>query len=153
MLSLLLGILFGIILAFATRLRMLSLLGISVGAPGTLGNLAAGMDMLLTGLVIGTGSAPVHSLVGLLQNTKEAVDSARALWSGKAIREITGVLQAVQREEVYRDLRREGVVPVPERTPEGVLTPGAAPAPLPERAVTPGLSEVEVRRVARRLLR
>ena len=95
--TLLMGIALGLIIAFTTRLRMLALLGIQPGdvAPN-LANFAAGIDMLLTGLVIGTGSAPVHSLIGLLQNTKDAVDQARALWSGKAIKEVAAALSQAQ---------------------------------------------------------
>jgi hypothetical protein len=59
--TLLMGIILGVILALTTRLRMLALLGIQPGdvAPN-LANLAGSIDMLLTGLVIGTGSAPMH---------------------------------------------------------------------------------------------
>jgi len=75
-LTLAMGVLFGLIVAYATRLQMFSLLGIDVSWPW--------VDMFVTGLVIGTGSAPVHSLIGMLQNTKDAIDQARALWSGQA---------------------------------------------------------------------
>jgi hypothetical protein len=76
LLSLLMGIVLGLVGAFVTRLQMFSLLGIELRW--------AWIDTLVTGLIIGTGSAPVHSLIGLLQNTKSAVDEARALWSGRA---------------------------------------------------------------------
>jgi len=71
-----LGIVLALIIAFLTQLRMFSLLGIELSWPW--------IDTFITGLIIGTGSAPVHSLIGLLQNTKNAVDQARALWSGRA---------------------------------------------------------------------
>lgn len=79
-LTLVLGIVLGILIAFMTRLQMLKLLlGVELNSA------LAGVDMLITGLVIGTGSAPVHSLIGLLQNTKDAVYEARTLWRGKSV--------------------------------------------------------------------
>jgi hypothetical protein len=74
--SLLGAIVLGLFLAFSTQLRMFQLLGIEMAWPW--------IDMLVTGLIIGTGSAPVHSLIGILQNTRDAVNEARALWSGTA---------------------------------------------------------------------
>ena len=62
------------------------------------------MDKLVTGLLIGTGSAPMHSLIGLLQNTKDAVDSARALWKGEALMNAIG-FEATAEE--IRQLRQE----------------------------------------------
>ena len=53
------------------------------------------IDTFVTGLIIGTGSVPVHSLIGLLQNTKDAVYEARTLWKGKA--QLT-VLQQIMEE-------------------------------------------------------
>lgn len=84
------GIVLGVIVAFIAKLQMLamiaSLFGWQAGAGGAspLAQAGSAVDMLLTGLIIGTGSAPVHSLIGLLQNTKDAVDKARALWAGSA---------------------------------------------------------------------
>ena len=54
----------------------------------------------------GTPEAPVHSLIGLLQKTRDAVDGARAVWDGKALEaakrfvaEPTGTMaQALQEE-------------------------------------------------------
>ena len=93
--SLVLGIVLGVLLALATKLKMFELLGIKL-VPAT-------ADMLVTGLVIGTGSAPVHSLIGILQKTKDAIDENRALARGRsqqAIMEIVSpILAAVPAEE------------------------------------------------------
>lgn len=75
-LSAIAGILLGLLIGFMTQLRMFHMLGIEIARPW--------IDMLITGLIIGTGSAPVHSLIGLLQKTKSAVEEARSLWSGQA---------------------------------------------------------------------
>ncbi len=87
--SVVLGIVIGLILAFTVQIKMFAMLGIDLPWGWA--------DMLVTGLVIGTGSAPVHSLIGLLQNTKDAVDQARALWSGKAFNEAqSAYIQSIQ---------------------------------------------------------
>lgn len=94
--SLVLGILLGVLLALVTKLRMFELLNVKL-VPAT-------ADMLITGLVIGTGSAPVHSLIGILQNTKNAIDEARALARGRSQQAVMEVvrplLQAARVEEV-----------------------------------------------------
>lgn len=95
-LTLALGILFGLLVAYATRLQMFALLGLEISWPW--------IDMFVTGLVIGTGSAPVHSLFGLLQNTKDAIDQARALWSGQAYAK--GLEAELKRMGIEGDLER-----------------------------------------------
>ncbi len=82
--ALVLGIVFGLLVAVATRLKMFQLLNISM--------VPENMDIIVTGLVIGTGSAPVHSLIGILQNTRDAIDEARALARGRSIEAIKDVL-------------------------------------------------------------
>jgi len=39
---------------------------------------------ILTGIIIGTGSAPVHSLIGLLQQSRDALDQAANLFNKRA---------------------------------------------------------------------
>ncbi|MCA9923599.1 MAG: hypothetical protein KC421_14570 [Anaerolineales bacterium] len=90
-LTVLLGLGLGVAVAFMTQLQMLKLLGVQLNST------LAGVDMLVTGLIIGTGSAPVHSLIGLLQNTKDAVYEARSLWRGKSV-------QALGLRDEYADL-------------------------------------------------
>jgi len=81
------AIVLGLVAAFTGRIRMFALLNIDLAAGVTDAGVAQflmGVDMAITGLVIGTGSGPVHSLIGLLQNTKDAVDEAGKLWKGTA---------------------------------------------------------------------
>jgi hypothetical protein len=52
---------------------MFALLGI--------GTIPARFDVFITGLVIGSGSYPVHSLVGILQQGKDALDSAKGYFN------------------------------------------------------------------------
>ena len=67
--SIVLGLILGVIVATLGQLQMFAMLGIaSVPAP---------FDVFITGLVIGTGSYPVHSLVGILQQTKDTLEGAK----------------------------------------------------------------------------
>jgi vacuolar-type H+-ATPase subunit H len=88
------GIVLGLIVAFAGQIRMFGLLGIDLARgfedKETLMNFLVGVDIAITGLVIGTGSGPVHSLITLLQNTKDAVGKAGKLWKGRALSEALG---------------------------------------------------------------
>jgi hypothetical protein len=67
--SIVLGLIIGIIVATLGQLQMFAMLGI--------GSVPPNVDVFITGLVIGTGSYPVHSLVGILQQTKETLDGAK----------------------------------------------------------------------------
>jgi hypothetical protein len=60
------GLMLGVIIAAVGQIQMFALLGI--------GAVPARMDVLITGLIIGSGSYPVHSLVGILQQGKDALD-------------------------------------------------------------------------------
>lgn len=64
-----LGLLLGLMVATAGSMQMLSMMGISVGS--------AKIDVIVTGLVIGSGSGPVHSLINILQSVKDTLDSAQ----------------------------------------------------------------------------
>lgn len=132
-LSLILGIVLGIVLALVVQIKMFSLLGIPL--PGGL----AIVDMLFTGLVIGTGSAPVHSLIGIIQNTKDAVDGVRRMWSGKATAEVQRVLMQ------YYTI-------APGVPPAGAPAPlmGVPGATLP---AAPEMSQLEMDRTVQRMLR
>jgi len=82
-LTLILGTSLGLIIAVILQLQMFHLLlGIQLPL------IFKYIDMLVTGLIIGTGSVPVHSLIGLLQNTKDAVYEGRTLWKAKAQRAV-----------------------------------------------------------------
>lgn len=68
--SIILGLMFGVIVAAVGQLQMFALLGIKA--------VPERIDVLITGLVIGSGSNPVHSLVGILQQGKNALDSLQS---------------------------------------------------------------------------
>jgi hypothetical protein len=133
--AVLLGIALGLVAAFTTRLQMFRLLGVDLSAMGattattTLSSLGTTMDMAITGVVIGTGSAPVHSFIGILQNTKDAIDQVRALAQGRSIAAITGIL--------------------PSTTEPGAFGKRGT---LAAEEVEEGPSRVEIQRTARRLL-
>jgi hypothetical protein len=133
--AVLLGIALGLVAAFMTRLQMFRLLGIDLSAmnvtAGTpaFSSLVTTMDIAITGVVIGTGSAPVHSLIGILQNTKDAIDQVRALAQGRSIAAITEIL--------------------PSTSEPGAFGKRGA---LAAEAVEEGPSRVEIQRTARRLL-
>jgi len=89
--SIVLGLMIGVIVAALGQLQMFAMLGIGV--------VPARVDVLITGIVIGTGSYPVHSLVGILQQTKDTLDSAkgylnRAAPAVKAVEQKITTLQA-----------------------------------------------------------
>jgi len=67
--SIILGLMLGVIIAALGQLQMFAMLGIGI--------VRAPIDILITGLVIGSGSYPVHSLVGILQQGKGTVDSLK----------------------------------------------------------------------------
>ena len=89
-LAVLFGIILGVIVAWVSKLQMFKLLGIDLvamnnaGSNASLAQFLAGVDITVTGLIIGTGSAPVHSLIGILQKSKDAIDEARALARAKS---------------------------------------------------------------------
>lgn len=65
--TIIIGLMLGLIVAAIGQIQMFALLGISTVPPR--------LDVLITGLVIGSGAYPVHSLVGILQQSKDALDS------------------------------------------------------------------------------
>jgi hypothetical protein len=44
------------------------------------------IDMLMTGLVIGAGPGPMHSLIGMLQSGKDAISNLADLARASAVR-------------------------------------------------------------------
>jgi hypothetical protein len=71
--SILLGLMLGVIIAAIGQLQMFALLGVAA--------VPARFDVFITGLVIGSGSYPVHSLVGILQQSKDTLDSAKGYFN------------------------------------------------------------------------
>ncbi len=74
--SILVGLLLGVIVAEATSLQMFALLGIDA--------VPAKLDAFMTGLFIGSGAYPVHSVVGLLQRAKDTLESATGALAQRA---------------------------------------------------------------------
>lgn len=67
--SIVLGLMLGVVISAIGQLQMFAMMGIGAVPPR--------IDVLITGLVIGSGSYPVHSLVGILQQGKGTVDSVK----------------------------------------------------------------------------
>ena len=82
-LSIWVGLLVGLLVAIMGDLGMFHIIG--VPAPRLL-------DMLVTGLIIGTGPGPMHSIIGILQSGKDAVNNLAELAKGKAIRDAAEAL-------------------------------------------------------------
>jgi hypothetical protein len=74
--TIILGLMLGIIIAGVGQIQAFALLGI--------GAVPARIDVLITGLVIGSGSYPVHSLVGILQQGKDALDGLGNFLNGRS---------------------------------------------------------------------
>jgi len=74
--SIILGLLLGVVVAALGQIQMFAMLGI--------GAVPARIDVLITGLVIGSGSYPVHSLVGILQQGKDALDGLGNFLNGRS---------------------------------------------------------------------
>ena len=135
-----LAIIFGLVIAWKAELQMLFLLDI-LPADSAL----KPIDIIITGLVIGTGSAPVHSLIGILQNTKDTINSARALYSGKAIADAMTEIKKQsppQRPATVGGLRE--LVETFDNQPDGASTSSGLP---------PQKSPVELERAARRMVK
>lgn len=73
--SILLSLCFGILISTIAGLQMFALLGV---------NLPARFDIIITGIAIGTGATPVHSLIGILQQTKDTLDGAQSLLKNRS---------------------------------------------------------------------
>ena len=74
--SIILGLMLGVVIAAIGQLQMFAMLGI--------GLVPARIDVLITGLIIGSGAYPVHSLVGILQQGKDTLDSVKGFYNRSA---------------------------------------------------------------------
>jgi len=74
--SIIIGLMLGVIIAGLGQLQMFAMLGIGI--------VPARFDVLITGLIIGSGSYPVHSLVGILQQGKDTLDSVKGYFNRSA---------------------------------------------------------------------
>ena len=97
--SIVLGLMLGVIIAALAQLQMFALLGVDT--------VPARFDVLITGLVIGSGSYPVHSLVGILQQGKDTLDSVKGYFNrsaptGQAVEQRITTVQPASRGEPAR---------------------------------------------------
>ena len=113
-LSVILGLILGPITTFATGLDMFRLLGITVTP--------AWVALLVTGFIIGTGSGPVHSLIGLIQQSRDAADQAANLFHSRSLQSGSQVYAALLSAKQEADAASRAL---------GAATPEAAPAPPP----------------------
>jgi hypothetical protein len=112
--SFLISMALGLVVAGVAKLQMFAMLGMLPNVEARfLQAFFFNADIIITGLVIGTGSAPVHSLIGLLQNTKNAVDAARALYTGKAIAEVRQEIQGLQPVAPPKKMKEKEVPEIP----------------------------------------
>jgi hypothetical protein len=85
--TIVLGLMLGVIVATLGQIQMFALLGIAAVPPR--------IDVLITGLVIGSGSYPVHSLVGILQQGKDALDGLGNFLNNRASPSVQAVEQKI----------------------------------------------------------
>ncbi|GEM_PF-1111137 len=85
--TIVLGLMLGVIVAALGQIQMFALLGVSA--------IPARIDVLITGLVIGSGSYPVHSLVGILQQGKDALDGLGNFLNNRAAPSVQAVEQRI----------------------------------------------------------
>jgi hypothetical protein len=71
--SIVLGLMLGVIIATVSQMQMFALLGIAA--------VPARFDVLITGLVIGSGSYPVHLLFSILKQGRDTLDSIKGYFN------------------------------------------------------------------------
>jgi hypothetical protein len=79
-----LGLLAGVIIGVIGDLGILRYIGIAT---------PRFIDMLITGLIVGSGPGPMHDLIGILQGGKNALVSLADLAKGKSVREAAEALK------------------------------------------------------------
>jgi len=89
-LSIWFGLLAGLVISVLGNLGMLRDIG--VAAPRL-------VDMVVTGLVIGSGPGPMHDLIGILQSGKDALGSLTELAKGKSVQQ---AVEAIQKAEAVQ---------------------------------------------------
>ena len=109
--SLLLGMILGIVIADFAAMRLLLNAGIN--------NIAPTWDLLITGVLIGAGTKPIHDLFGILTQLRNFLASSalmRQEEAGRALAE--GILRLAQSEA-------QGMVDVPGVGPARLSPPGS----------------------------
>jgi hypothetical protein len=80
-LSMFVGLVLGLMITFATNLDMFKLLNLTTAT--------SAFGIIITGLVIGAGTGPVHSIIGLIQQSRDAVDQVANLFSSRSLQTAT----------------------------------------------------------------
>jgi hypothetical protein len=83
------------------------------------------MDVLITGLVIGSGSYPVHSLVGILQQGKDALDGLGNFLNNRAAPSVKAT------EQTITTLQPPAAPGQPPQVAQAVIQTTTAQAPQP----------------------
>jgi len=86
-LSIAVGLFVGLEVAVSSDLGMLRLIGFPM---------PRFIDMVVTGLVIGSGPGPMHSLIGILQGGKDSLENLAQLAQARTIRESVKTLSTQQ---------------------------------------------------------
>ena len=87
-LTLTLGVVIGAVFTLLARLDILLMLGLNNPYPV--------LGYILTGFIVGTGTGPVHSLIGLLEQSMNTLYQVRGWLSGKAIAEAAQAAATMQ---------------------------------------------------------
>ena len=87
-LSLVLGVIVGTVFTLLARLDILIMLGLNNPYPV--------LGYALTGFIVGTGTGPVHSLIGLLEQSANTLYQVRGWLSGKALAEAAQAAATMQ---------------------------------------------------------
>jgi hypothetical protein len=83
------GLLAGVVVATLGGLQMLAAIGV---------NAPTFVDILVTGLIIGTGPGPMHSIIGILQGGRDALANLANLKQKEAIHEAVKAVQTAAGE-------------------------------------------------------
>ncbi|MGL4651707.1 MAG: hypothetical protein ACRC1H_20030 [Caldilineaceae bacterium] len=111
--SLLIGAVLGVLIASATGMRLFQYFEPLL--PDFVSSVPAGVDVLLTGLLIGAVTKPVHDLFSLLAKTKEFMGSS-----------------AIRQRELASDALASGVLKLAQSEAQALVdVPGIGPARLP----------------------
>ena len=110
--SLLLGVLFGILIANYMRLRIFSYF--EPLAPSFMADVPGAWDVIVTGVLIGAGAKPVHDVLGILTKFKDFFDKS-----------------AIRQRELAGAAFADGVLKLAESETQSMVdVPGIGPTPL-----------------------
>ncbi|HUS17398.1 MAG TPA: hypothetical protein VM536_20575 [Chloroflexia bacterium] len=131
--SVLASLVLGLIVATVTQLNMFALLNLP--------NNGGLFGVLITGLIIGAGTGPVHSIIGLLQQTRDAVDQAANLLSSGSKRNASQAIATLMTANAAA-----GGTAVAGADAVGTRGLGIGP---PAGPVTPGVTQEQLRAIER----